>query len=551
MRKKLLVMLCCIVLSSVYAQQAFIPLNHDYINRLDRYLSDPEVRFHSTVKPYLESEVLEIIPYEKWAEEGIAEYNEYLSPRNDSIGKVALSKGKEGVSIGLKRGDFLQFQKGKVYVGINPIVDFLGAYDLKEKRALYGSEYGVQLNTHFGRKVSIGFAYRGLKEHSASYIQELALEKGVMPGFGKVNWDGTALKTHDFDGYINFKPAKFINIQAGYGKHFWGDGYRSLLLSDYATSYPYLAFNASFWRLKYTYLFNFLEDGSTADISNDFKMNKKYGVFHMLSIDAAKWLEISFFESVLWFNSDSSGTRGIEVNYLNPMVFMRPVEFALGSPDNIALGFNLKFKPTKHLNIYSQVLLDDLDIKFMRLGKGFYRNKVAFQLGLKGFDIFKVSRLDAQLEINGVRPYVYAHKVPAQNYTHNNMPLAHPLGANFIELMALLRYEKNRFYGNLKLQIARQGRDDFDQHNGSDIYRSDFDIAPNLDFAFNNSFLQGVKTKIRNAELRVGYKLNPRTNLSAEMILNYRKLTSSIESQNNAYIGVGIRSNLFNRYRDF
>ncbi|MCO5249624.1 MAG: hypothetical protein M9887_11835 [Chitinophagales bacterium] len=551
MRRNLFVVLFCIAISSVVAQQSLMPLDRDYINRLDRYLSDPDVHFHSAVKPYIESEVLEAIPNDKWEEEGVADYNENFSPYLDSIGRVILSKGKEGFSLGWNRGDFLQLQREKVYIGINPIVDFSVGYDLKEKRALLGSEYGAQINASFGKKVSVGFAYRGLKEKSPEYIREFAGERGVMPGFGKVTWDGTALKTNDFNGYINFKPAKFINIQAGYGKHFWGDGYRSLLLSDYSPSYPYIAFDASVWKLRYTYMFNFLKDGSLATQENNFQMQKKYGVFHMLSLDAAKWLEISFFESVLWFHSDSSGVRGVEINYLNPMLFMRPVEFALGSPDNIALGFNIKFKPSKHLNIYSQVLLDDLDIKFLRLGKGFYRNKIAFQLGLKGFDLFKVSKLDAQLEINGVRPYVYAHKVPAQNYTHYNLPLAHPLGANFIELMAFLRYEKNKFYGNLKLQVARQGRDGDGQHNGSNIYRSDFDIAPNLDFAFNNSFLQGVKTKIVNAELRAGYLFNPRTNLSVEAILNYRKLSSSIEKQDNAYIGLGIRSNLFNRYKDF
>lgn len=549
--RKLLAILFSTAAFSATAQQSQVPLEHEYLNRLERYLSDPNVKFHTSVKPYLESEVLEAIPDSVWAQLGIADYNENFRPNADSIGRVILQKGKDGFVFGLKRGDLLQFQKGKFYLGVNPIVDFSAGYDVSAKEAYIGSQFGVQMNSHIGKKVSIGFSYRGLSENTSEYIRDLAASKGVMPGFGRVNWDGTAIRTNDFNGYISYKPAKFFNIQAGYGKNFLGDGYRSMLLSDYAPSYPYLGLNANFWRIKYSFLFNVLKDGSTATALNDFQFNTKYSVLHMVSIDIAKWFEFSFFESVVWEHGDSSGTRGLEINYLNPVVFFRPVEFAIGSPDNITLGVNMKFKLSKHANIYTQFLLDDLDIKFARLGKGFYRNKFAIQAGIKTFDLFKIPMLDLQLEMNAVRPYVFAHKVPSQNYTHMNMPLAHPLGANFIEFLAILRYEKNKFYGSAKVQYAKQGRDAGDEHKGSNIYRSDFDIAPNLDFAFNNSFLQGVKTNIFNTEIRAGYRVNPRTNLSAELILNYRKLSSDLQNQNNTFVGIGLRSNLFNRYKDF
>ncbi len=549
--KNLLVLLFSVSIYTTYGQQAQIPLNPDYQNRLEIYLNDPEVDIHTSVKPYLESEVLRAIPEADWEKMGIAAYNETFSPHKDSIGKVLLQKGKDGFTFGIKRGDLIQVQKDNFYLGLNPIVDFSVGYDLSAKDMLIGSEFGAQMNSHLGKKVSVGFTYRGLKENTYGYINDLVADKGVMPGFGKVTWDGSTIRTNDFNGYVSFTPNKYLNLQAGYGKNFWGDGYRSLMISDYSPSYPYFAFNANFWKIKYSYLFNVMKDGSSATALNNFNFNKKYGVFHMLSINVAKWFEFSFFEGVIWQHADSTGTRGVELNYLNPVVFFRPVEFAIGSPDNIALGINMKFKLNKTTNIYTQFLLDDLDIKFARLGKGFYRNKFAVQLGLKSYDLFKVPMLDVQVEMNAVRPYVYAHKVPEQNYTHMNMPLAHPLGANFVEMLAIIRYEKNKVYGTAKIMYAVQGRDLLGEHKGSNIYRSDFDIAPNLDFAFDNKFLQGEKTKIFNAEVRAGYRMNPRTNLSAELILNYRKLSSDLQNQSNAFVGIGLRSNLFSRYKDF
>ena len=549
--RKLLAILFLTTAYSTYAQQILVPLEHEYLNRIERYLNNPDADFHTAVKPYSESDVLKNIPYSDWKKMGISDYDEHFLPFKDSIGRVILQKGKEGFYLSANRGDLIQIQKDKFYLGVNPIVDFSAGYDLKAKSSYMGSQYGVQLNSNIGSKVSFGFAYRGLTEKSPEYIGELADTRAVLPGFGRVSWDGNKLKTHDFDGYVNYRPAQFIDLRVGYGKHFWGDGYRSLLLSDYAPSYPYFELNANFWKIKYTYLFNVMKDGSPYDF-NQASFNTKYSVFHLVSLNATKWLEFSFFEGVIWERADSSGVRGIDVNYLNPVVFLRPIEFAVGSPDNITLGINMKFKVSKHTQIYSQFLLDDLDIKFARLGKGFYRNKFAFQLGMKSYDLFKVPLLDFQVEVNAVRPYVYAHKVPSQNFTHMNMPLAHPLGANFIEMLGILRYEKNHFYGTAKVQFAVQGRDQGSEHNGSNIYRSDFDInGGNLDLAFNNSFLQGVKTHIFNTEIRGGYRLNPRNNLSAELIFNYRKLSSDIQQQSNAFIGIGIKSNLFNRYSDF
>jgi hypothetical protein len=63
--------------------------------------------------------------------------------------------------------------------------------------------------------------------------------------------------------------------------------------------------------------------------------------------------------------------------------------------------------------------------------------------------------------------------------------------------------------------------------------------------------LQGVSTKIFNAEARGGYLLNPRIGLAVEAIANYRTLSSSIANAKNFYIGLGLRTSIFNRYTDF
>jgi hypothetical protein len=196
-------------------------------------------------------------------------------------------------------------------------------------------------------------------------------------------------------------------------------------------------------------------------------------------------------------------------------------------------------------------MLDDMDVAAARKGKGFYRTKVAVQFGYKGFDIFKVKHLDFQSEFNIVRPFVYAHKAPEQSYTNFNQSLTHPLGANFLESITFLNFWHKHWTASLKFQYVLQGLDNTYEHNGSNIFVSDFLIGPDLNKAYGNYFLQGVKTTLISAEVRGGYLINPKINLSLEAFVNYRYQKNAFFKETNTFFGLSLRTNMFNRYTDF
>ena len=91
--------------------------------------------------------------------------------------------------------------------------------------------------------------------------------------------------------------------------------------------------------------------------------------------------------------------------------------------------------------MYGQLLLDEFKLSEVRAGDGWWGNKFGFQLGGKYIDAFNIKNLDLQLEHNRVRPFTYSHGDSVANYTHYNMPLAHPLGANFQEVIGIARYQ--------------------------------------------------------------------------------------------------------------
>ena len=102
-------------------------------------------------------------------------------------------------------------------------------------------------------------------------------------------------------------------------------------------------------------------DVKTYGSAQDFR--SKFGTFHYLSFNATKWLNIGVFESVIWQGNDPNRQRAYDINYLNPLIFFRPVEYSLGSADNSMLGFSFKIRLNENNQLYGQLLLDEFYLK--------------------------------------------------------------------------------------------------------------------------------------------------------------------------------------------
>src|SRR5690606_29502834 len=132
--------------------------------------------------------------------------------------------------------------------------------------------------------------------------------------------------------------------------------------------------------------------------------------------------------------------------YLNPIIFLRPIESSDPvSRDKMHLGLNAKYKMLDNMAVYGLFVLDDFTAKEFFAGDGYIHNKWGAQLGFRGFDAFGIENLNFLGEFNTVRPYTYSHFDPISNYSHFAQPLAHPIGANFRELLGILNYSIDRF----------------------------------------------------------------------------------------------------------
>jgi hypothetical protein len=256
----------------------------------------------------------------------------------------------------------------------------------------------------------------------------------------------------------------------------------------------------------------------------------------------------------MWTNTND---RGFDINYLNPIIFYRAIEFETGQgAGNAIVGASGKYKVNDNVNIYSQFILDEFSLSDIKGGEKSWKNKFGYQIGAKYYNAFKVDNLLLQFEYNRVRPYTYSHNTIVLNYGHNNQSMAHLWGSNFSEAIIIGRYNYKRWFADAKFVFGvrgldfNDGTDDFSY--GGDIYRN-YNERP---FDTGIEVGQGNRTNIFHAELQGGYLINPATNLKLFAYLSYRNFNPEAETEttfknSTVWFSLGLRTDLFNWYFDF
>lgn len=489
----------------------------------------PNLTFHSSFKPYLSSTYAD-------ATDSLVPFKFYAF-KNFFLSKMLNESPEKRIWYNLQ---------------VHPILDAQINYDdiLKKTRP------DIAGGTHVKLNVNNDFTFAGTivggKTFLPFFLDTTVAKQKVIPTYGQVYGNNqTGYSFVDYTGYLSYSPNgnRIFNFQLGRDRHFIGDGYRSLLLSDYAPAYPYFRINTNIWRVQYNVWYTWLYDISKANgIKSQF--TNKFATFHYLSYNILKNLNIGVFENVVWRGTDSNQVRGYDPNYLNPVIFFRPQEYAVGSPDNVLLGLNINAKLFKSLKLYGQAALDEFFLKEVRARRGWWANKQGWQLGAKYINAFGVKGLSLQAEYNEVRPYTYTHGVPEQNFGHYGLPLAHPYGANFRELLGFVDYRKNNWQLSAQGMYVLVGKDSASTKSnvGQNIFLS-YTTRP---FEYGHYTGQGIPTEILQSNIKFTYFLVPDMNLRLE--LNYIQRAESNKKGyilQNPFISLGIKSSFWNNYNDF
>ncbi|MCC6289827.1 MAG: hypothetical protein IT249_18265 [Chitinophagaceae bacterium] len=428
---------------------------------------------------------------------------------------------------------------------IDPVLNLQVGKSSEVDKTLYTNTRGITLRGNIGKKLGFYTYITENQERDPLYVERYVNRRIGIPNAGYFKFlQGGGYDYFDARGGIDFAASRFINFRFGYDKLFIGNGYRSLLLSDFSNNFLYLQMDVQLRKFAYKSVYVELIAPFNPIPNRDTIRYKNYMAFHHLSVQLARWLNVGVYENVIY-----NGRNGIELSYFNPVIFYRSVEMQLGSGNSKAtVGIDAKSNLFKTLQLYGNLVIGEFIFKDIRnYGSGSWWNKQALQLGGKYIDVLGVKNLDLQAEVNLVRPFMYAHKDSSTAFTHYNTELAHPLGANFKEYIAVLKYQPlNKLYLTGKLLYYKKGLDSAGVNMGGDIFRS-YDTRPR-DYGF--FIATGTPVTSLLASFSASYELLQ--NLFIDVSIANRSY--NIEGQPKAsefFFSTGVRWNIGKREFEF
>jgi len=526
----------CILFLSIYfsvitnAQQLNIPLNQEYSSYLDQGLNNPQISFHTGFKPYTEAEV-----------------NRYVN--SDSLNGYLFPPGYHSLlyrKIFQENLFLIRDSASKFYCTIDPLFNFQASMDHSDSnKKYYQNTRGILIQGNVGNKFAFSSIFWENQASYPYYINQFIQENYVVPGNGRTKPFGT--NGYDFsmsEAYLSFSPSSHFAFQAGYGKNFIGDGYRSLLLSDNSFAYPYARITTTYWHLQYTNLYTVFMDpfADPAIISNiEGLFQQKAASFQYLSWNITPQVEWGIFQGMIWTAGDQYNHQAFNANYFDPIIGVNSLTYGLGNTNNVVFGSTLKYKINKNFMAYGQLLIDDFP---QNADMHSIYNQTGYQLGIKYFNSYG----EFQLEYNQVRPYTYSSKDSLQNYSHYDQALGDPLGANFRELITIINLRYHHFSIHLQGNYALEGLDSAGTNYGNNIFLPLTSATNNT----NVTMLQGIKSTLTYMDAHISYLLNPRTNMNITLGVSRRTLTNDgYKEPTTTLFYIGFRTSLENMYVDF
>jgi hypothetical protein len=527
----------------VQAQQLNMPLNHTMNLGFQEWMTGTDsLPMHTGMRPYKETDTITLALFVKqnstWGQKHFAH----------------LLADRTWLKRKMKYESFFAAREKDVDLEINPILTLEMGRDVgrNDLISMFKNVRGFTANVHITKKFSMSTSFYENQMHVQTYLMAKANSMGpqrenavgnLITDAGYANFFGQGrtkpFKVTGFDfamatGYISFSPVKKVNIQFGTDKLFIGHGYRSLLLSDNSFVYPMLKTTVSFLqgRLNYTAVYASMQSLTRlpAFTTPEATFERKAMSLQYLSFIVNKKLEIALMESTVWQRMKNYAQQKFDYSLLNPVPFVNTIRFGMDSTNNTLIGFQAKYKISKKSFAYSQIMLDGFTNGF----------KGGFQLGAAFFKPFNLKTISTRIEYNYVSPYSYTSSTKLQNYGHYNMPLAHPWGAGFNEFILFLNwrnadffFENKWIYGNFKLINGRE--------QGKDIY---------LDPMASGVAHIRTFSQIVYCDLKLGYVINPITNLRINIgLTNYYRFDGNARNNSN-YLYVGISTSLSNIYLD-
>ena len=353
------------------AQLLYQPYSYQFYQKLNSDLYSPSNNLHTSLKPFLINDSSSV-------------RSAYLSILNNGVD----TSHKSWLYRKVFNEHLFDVKNNEFTFYFDYLPDLLIGREFEAHNSTWLNTRGYQAGGTIGKKFffyTSGFENQG---KFPAYLNQYVIKTGTVPG-----------QAFDFNGGIGTKdwayvttllgyaPSNGFTIEGGIDKTFIGDGYRSVLLSDFAQNYPLLRIKFNIGkRIQYMAMWAYLQDhlAQEFDPPGLHPPNRaKWAAFHYVDWNITNRASLGFFNALITPDAYDDGTRhGFDVNYINPILFSKSLAPTGPIPDNTLLGLNGKYKVLSKTTIYGQLIYDQ--------SSSTANTKDGFQLGVRGSDLFQI-----------------------------------------------------------------------------------------------------------------------------------------------------------------
>ena len=302
----------------------------------------------------------------------------------------------------------IQISNEKYSLFIDPIIDFRLNHNSKNDKRSYLNTRGYNISGNLLSKVYFNTSFYENQGNFPEHITEFYRNYRTVPGYGiiKANKDTTVFDFANSYGTIAYTPIKQLHLAFGYDRLFAGDGYRSMVLSDFSAPYTFAkaTVNIANWEYSTILAKTTSHIWTYTNINNKLRFEESYTPqyisYNFLTFSIKDYFKMTLFNAL---NTHKYGTY----------------------PNLTGLTWLLQ---DKNVGIfYGQISLT-------------LRNREsAFQIGYKSFDLTTIKNLYFQVEFNKVNNgYSWAFFNHAQS-------LMHPCDGGVTEILSIISYSFYNF----------------------------------------------------------------------------------------------------------
>ena len=293
-------------------------------------------------------------------------------------------------------------------------------------------------------------------------------------------------KSKDADGYWSeIANAKIsynldeITLELGKYDKVWGNGIRSIHISNKAPSYPQFGLE---WKinntLKLTYFHGFLESGIIDSLKNSYyqvdgNLSRSSNIRRSIAGHRFEWkpnqkITFSLNETVVY------ALRALDINYMIPIIPFYPIENYLGDTDNLQMGFDFNYKYSSYKTFYLSFFMDEFTPEWLFKNKN--HNWFAYQIGYHS-EIFFNKSIKWGLEYNWTDQRIYKHKFKVNDFYSHNQSLGFWAGPHAQEFIFSIETKIKEINISFTLTDLKRGIDSLDtiQENYNDLQPKRFD----------------------------------------------------------------------------